>query len=396
MYFDLDTKRAFDFDIPTRAIFGAGRLNDLHAEKMPGKKAMIIVYKGMSPKENEYLARTEEQLHLAGVETVVFGKIEANPEKKTIEEGAAFAKENQCDFLVALGGGSVIDGAKAIAVTAVYDGDLWDFAGQGTGKAIPITKALPIIAIATTAGTGSETDAGAVITKAETNEKMGIVGYDMFPVLAVIDPELMCSIPPKLTALTGFDALFHSVEGYISTVPNYMSDMFALTAIENVSHNLVRAVKDGNDLEARERVAFASYLSGIEMCIGGVSSQHGLEHALSGYYPQIPHGAGLIMISKAFFTHFVKEHVCDDRFIRLAKVMGMEDANDPMDFITMLEKLKEDCGVADLKMADYGVDPEKFDEIAAHAKYIETGLLEIDRKVLTVEECADIYKNSYK
>ncbi|NLD46514.1 MAG: iron-containing alcohol dehydrogenase [Clostridiaceae bacterium] len=389
--------KTFTFDIPTRALFGPGRLNDLHAEKMPGKKAMIVVIKGMSPAEMGFLARTEEQLHLAGAETIVFDKIEANPTKSAVEEGAALARQNKCDFIVALGGGSSMDAAKAIALLSANEGDLWDYAGAGTGKSkVAENDPLPIIAIATTSGTGSETDGGAVITKVETNEKMGIVDYRMFPVIAIVDPELTYSVPPRLTAFQGFDALFHSAEGYISKVSNLISDMYAIAAIENAGRYLARAVKNGNDTEAREKVAFASYISGVEMVLGGVSGMHALEHALSGYYPKIPHGAGLIMLSKAFFTHFIAAHVCDDRFIHMAKLMGMEEASEPMDFITMLEKLMEECGVADIKMSDYGVDPQKLDEIAAHARYTEGGILEIDRKVLSVEECADIYKKAFK
>lgn len=285
---------SFNMYVPTRVLFGAGELNNLHTHKMPGKKAMIVISKGKSTRANGYLARTEEQLKLSGVESVVFDKVEANPLKSTVMAGGAFVKENNCDFIVALGGGSCMDAAKAIAVMATNDGDCWDYINGGSGKGMPIEhKPLPVIAITTTAGTGSEVDAWGVITNEEKNEKIGFGGIDeLFPVLAIVDPELMITVPPKFTAYQGFDALFHSVEGYVSMCANLMSDMYAITAIENIGRNLVKAVKNGNDLDAREKVAFGNTLSGTVMCVGAVTSQHSLEHAMSAYHQELPHGAG--------------------------------------------------------------------------------------------------------
>lgn len=213
---------------------------------------MIVISNGKSTRVNGYLARTEEQLALAGIKSIVFDKVQANPLKDTVMEGSTFAKDNGCDFIVALGGGSCIDASKAMAVMATNDGDLWDYIASGTGKGKPIVnEPLPIVAVTTTAGTGSETDAGSVITNPETNEKVAFINPALFPKLAIVDPELMCSVPPVFTAYQGFDALSHSLEGYISKFANLMSDMYAITAIENVSRYLARAVHDGNDLEAR-------------------------------------------------------------------------------------------------------------------------------------------------
>jgi len=388
---------SFNMYVPTRILFGAGELNNLHSQKMPGKRAMIVISKGKSTRSYGYLARTEEQLNLAGIETVVFDKVEPNPLKSTVMAGGSFAKENSCDFIVALGGGSCIDAAKAIAVMATNDGDYWDyvFGGPGEGMAMD-PKPLPVIAITTTAGTGSETDPWAVVTHEENHEKIGLGNDDMFPVLAIVDPELMTSVPPKFTAYQGFDALFHSVEGYVSNGANLMSDMYAITAIENISRNLAKAVKDGEDIDAREKVAFGNTLSGVVESVGLCTSQHSLEHAMSAFHQELPHGAGLIMISKAYFTHLIDKHVCDDRFIQMAKAMGMEDAAEPMDFIKMLVKLQNNCGVADLKMSDYGITPEEFETMAKNAKDTMGFLFTCDRREISVEESAAIYKESYK
>jgi alcohol dehydrogenase len=388
---------SFNMYVPTRILFGAGELNNLHSQKMPGKKAMIVISKGKSARSYGYLARTEEQLKLVGIETLVFDKVEPNPLKSTVMAGGYFAKENGCDFIVALGGGSCIDAAKAIAVMAANDGDYWDYVFGGTGKGMAMEhKPLPLIAITTTAGTGSETDPWAVVTHEENREKIGLGNDDMFPVLAIVDPELMTSIPPKFTAYQGFDALFHSVEGYVSKGANLMSDMYAITAIENVSRNLAKTVKDGKDIDAREKVAFGNTLSGVVESVGLCTSQHSLEHAMSAFHQELPHGAGQIMISEAYFTHLIDKHVCDDRFVQMAKAMGMEDATEPMDFIKMLSKLQEDCDVADLKMSDYGIKPDEFETMAKNAKDTMGFLFTCDRSEISVEESAAIYKESYK
>lgn len=388
---------SFNMYVPTRILFGAGQLNNLHAQKMPGKKAMIVISNGKSTRSNGYLARTEEQLRSAGVETVVFDKVEANPLRSTVMEGGAFAKENNCDLIVALGGGSCMDAAKAIALMATNDGDYWDYVLGGTGKGKPVEhKPLPVIAITTTAGTGSETDPWAVITHEKNQEKIGYGDDSLFPVLAIVDPELTLTVPPKFTAYQGFDALFHSVEGYISRGTNLMSDMYAITAIENIAKNLAKTVKNGNDLDAREKVAFGNTLSGMVMCVGLCTSQHSLEHAMSAYHPELPHGAGLIMISKAYFIHLIDRHVCDDRFVQMAKAMGMEDAKEPMDFIRMLVKLQEECGVADLRMSDYGITQDEFETMAKNARDTMGFLFSCDRTELSIDDCVAIYEASYK
>ncbi len=387
----------FNLHVPTRVLFGCGQLNQLHAQAMPGKKAMIIVSNGKSVKANGYLARTEEQLHQAGVETFLFDKIEANPLRATVTAGGHAASEGGADFLVALGGGSVLDASKGIAVVAANGGDVWDYITNGTGKGLPIAKEpLPIIAITTTAGTGSETDMGGVITNPETKEKTPIKAPQLFPRLAIVDPELMVSVPPHFTALQGFDALFHNIEGYIANKASLMSEMISLTAIEAIARYLPIAVKDGKNLKAREKVAFASYLGGIEMVVCSTVSEHSMEHSLSSFHQELPHGAGLIMLSEAYFTYFIEHHVCDGRFVRLAQALGMTDATEPMDFITALKHLQNECGVGDLKMSDYGITPDEFPQMAHIAKTAMAFLFTSDRIDLSEEDVVDIYQKAYK
>ncbi len=383
---------------PTRVLFGAGQLNHLHEQAMPGQKALLVISNGKSTRENGALDRTVEELAHAGVQSVLFDQVQANPLKSTIMAGAKAARDNGCDFIVALGGGSVMDAAKIMAMMATNKGDLWDYVNGGTGKGQPVPNApLPVICITTTAGTGSEVDQWGVVNNEETQEKIGCGGLDsLFPVLAIVDSELMASVPPKFTAYQGFDALFHSTEVYVCKMANLMSDMVALTAIENVGKYLARAVADGSDMEAREHVAFANTMSGYSMVTGCCTSEHSLEHAMSAYHPNLPHGAGLIMISTAYYQHFVDKGCCPERFIRMAQAMGVTNADKPQDFITALVELQKACGVDNLKMSDYGFTPDEFDKIAANARETMGGLFFADPCELSHEDCVEILKKSYR
>lgn len=395
---------SFTFGVTTNAMFGAGKLNELHTQinspmgAIHGKKALVVISNGKSTRANGYLDRLENELKQAGVEYVVFDKVASNPTKPIVEEGGRFAKENGCDFIVALGGGSVIDASKAIGLmTTNESNDLWDYVMFGTGKQQwPPIPSLPIVAITTTAGTGSETDGGAVITNPETQEKTGVFGFGTMPALAIIDPELMTSVPAKFKAYQGFDALFHSTEGFISSQRNEMSKMVAAEAIRNVSANLAAAIREPDNVEAMGKVAFGSYLSGIQMCVGSCTSAHPLEHALSAYHEKLPHGAGLIMIAKAFYGFFVNKHVCDDRFIEMAQLMGLKDTSKPEDFLTALSKLMEDCDVDNLKMSDYGITPEEFPKMAQNARDTLGVNFLNDPCQLSNEDCVAIYQESYR
>lgn len=393
----MNTRMNFSFYNPTRILFGAGELNNLHKQTMPGKKALLLISNGKSTKVNGSLDRTIEQLEKAGIEYAIFDKIMENPYKSVVMEGAAFAQKNACDFILALGGGAVLDASVAIAAMATNPGDLWDYVFGGTGKAMPLKNpGLPIVTIATTSGTGSEINSWGVISNPDTNEKIGFGAPELTPVLAIVDPELMRTIPAKYTAYQGFDALFHNTEVMISNGVNILSEAIALSAIENITKYLPRAVRDGNDMEARERVAYGSTMAGITMQLTSTTAEHSMEHSMSAYHHNLPHGAGLIMISRAFYEFFIERHACDDQFIKMAKAMGIENADKPEDFITALVKLQEDCGVADLKMSDYGFKKEESMTLARGARSMQGGLFLANPCEMTDEDCAGIFDKSYR
>ena len=386
--------KRFQYFIPTRILFGSGALNNLHKSGIPGKKGLIVISSGKSTKENGYLTRVEEQLEKAGCEHVLFDKILPNPVLRHVMEGAAAAKEAGCDFIVGLGGGSSMDAAKAIAVMATNPGDYWDYNGGKTGKGLPLVcDPLPIVAVTTTAGTGSEADAATVTTKEETNEKCGFVHEKLYPAISVVDPDLMMTVPPLLTAYQGFDALFHAVESVINKYENPIGEMFALKAIEYLSQYLPAAVRDGSDKEARSYVALANTLAGFYMMC---TSEHSMEHALSAYHHQLPHGAGLIMISLAYHGHFVRTHACDGQYVKMAKAMGTHHAKAPEDFLEALLQLEKDCGVDHLKMSDYGIRKEELSKYAVNAKEAMGVLFATDPAPLSDEDVLNIYQESYR
>ncbi|WP_136808134.1 iron-containing alcohol dehydrogenase [Desulfosediminicola flagellatus] len=390
----------FDYHIPTRILFGPGKLDQLATENLPGKKALIVITGGKSMKANGYLERVEKLLAAADVQSVVFDKILPNPIRQHVMEGAEMARKEQCDFIIGLGGGSSIDSAKSIAVMAKNDGDYWDYIGGGTGKGQPVTGGvLPIVAITTTAGTGTEADPWTVITHEERNEKIGFGIAETFPVLSIVDPELMLTVPPMLTAYQGFDAFFHAAEGVIANIATPVSDIYALKSIELINNWLPIAFKDGSNLEARTNIALANTLSGFVESTSSCTSEHSLEHALSAYYPELPHGAGLIMLSQAYFSFFADK--APERLILMAKAMGksldgVEPAKQPYLFVEALAELQQKCGVDNLKMSDYGIKKEDIPKFAQNAFDTMGFLFTLDRYTMNLDDAISIITKAYK
>lgn len=390
----MSENQTFNLYIPTKLLFGCGELKKLATEPMPGKKAMIVISGGTSMKKYGYLDKVVGYLKENHIESVVFDKILANPIKQHVMEAAAICRDEQCDFVVGLGGGSSIDSAKSIAVMACNTGDYWDYVVGGTGKGKPVEKALPIVAIPTTAGTGTEADPWTVITHETAHEKIGFGCPLTFPAISIVDPELMVSIPPRFTAYQGFDAFFHAAEGYIANCATPISDLYALEAIRLLYKYLPAAVADGHDLEARTNVAWASTLAGMVESTSSCTSEHSMEHAMSALYPALPHGAGLICLSKAYFETFVDDS--KDRYMKMTEVMTSEPAQQAGDFVDALVKMQKACGMDQLKLSDWGLKEEDLPKMVQNAKATMGGLFQLDPRMLTDDEILAIYKKSYR
>lgn len=384
----------FNLHIPTKLLFGCGELRRLATENLPGKKALIVISGGTSMKKYGYLDKVVGYLKENNVESVVFDKILPNPIKQHVMEAAALCRDEKCDFVIGLGGGSSIDSAKSIAIMACNEGDYWDYIAGGTGKNKPVEKALPIIAIPTTAGTGTEVDPWTVITHETAHEKIGFGCKLTFPTMSIVDPELMLSIPPRLTAYQGFDAFFHAAEGYIANCATPISDLYALEAIRLIYKYLPVAVADGRNLKARTKVAWASTLAGMVESTSSCTSEHSMEHAMSALYPELPHGAGLICLSQSYFETFRNDSM--KRYMKMAEAMTMEPSKRPSDFIDALVKMQKACKVDDLKLRDWGIKKEDLPEMVKNAKETMGGLFQLDPRMLTEDEILAIYEKAYR
>ena len=398
---------SYNFITGNKVLFGPGKLAALGDEKLPGKRALVVTTGGKSVKANGYLDRTLAELDRAGVSHVLFDRIEPNPLRQTVNDGGWLARTEGCDFVVALGGGSVMDGCKGICAVAANplvaaDGaesprDIWDYVMGGTARGMRIENdPLPLVCISTTAGTGSEVDAGAVISCEENDEKLRLGDPRLMPRIAVVDPELMLTVPARLTAFQGFDALFHSVECFIANNHNLMGDMICREGIRNAAAALATCVNDGANVEARAQLAFANTLGGYAMVCSGCCGCHGTEHAMSAHHHDLPHGAGLIMIALAYHQHMIDAHACDGRYVEMARLMGNEGATEPADFIAELERLMAECHVDGLKMSDWGITEGELDAMAANGLATNGALYAHDPAPLSHDDVLAILRASYR
>jgi len=356
--------RPFRWYMPTCLHFGAGTLDLLSSLPLPGKKALLVTGAGGSTRRFGYLERALSLLKERGCEAVVFDKVSPNPVSEQVDEGAKLGREEGCDFVVGLGGGSSLDASKSMAFMLSNEGAYWDYMGGKTGKNKPPQHpAKPVVAIPTTSGTGSETDPWTVITRTQSNEKLGWGCDSTFPRLALVDPTLMLSVPPDITAMTGMDAFFHAVEAYLATCHQPGCDALALDVVARITRWLPKAVHNPADLEARSQMAWAATEAGVCESLSSCISHHSLEHALSAFHPELPHGAGLTMLSVAYFSALLP--AVPERMADLAQAMGQKAQAEA--FVLGLEKLILEAGLKGLKLADYGVAPEEFPDLAKNA-----------------------------
>jgi len=311
----------FDFKLPTRIYFGAGRINEIGELLKPvGKKALIVTGKS-SMKRLGVLDKAVELLKKANIDSVVFEGIEPNPRHSTCDKAAGIARDSGCDFVIGLGGGSSMDAAKGIAVTAKTGFSVWEYVYRGPDfTQRKVEEALPIVCIPTIAATGSEADSGGVISNWETHEKTGIFGQPLFPTVSIVDPELTITCPEEYTIDGGVDIIAHVIETYFTgTSEAYLQDRFSESVIKTVIRYLPRAVKDGADIEARSHLSWCSTLalSGlINSGRGGGFPLHALEHAVSAHY-DISHGRGLALLLPALMDF--TEPARPEKFIEMGK-----------------------------------------------------------------------------
>ncbi len=383
----------FNFFMPTKVLFGPGKLKELHSEMLPGKKALIVTSNGTSVKKYGYLESLEKELDEAGVAYALFDQIRPNPTDINVMDGAKAVRENGCDFVIALGGGSVMDCTKCIALMAANQGNIWDYSlSAAGGKKTPANPAIPIVCITTSAGTASEVDIASVITNDATQEKTGIFYPSMFPTLSVVDSDLMMSVPPKFTAYQGMDAFFHASETVVNKNVHPMAEMFALKTIELVAKYLPVAVKDGRNQEAREMMAYANTFAGYYMMC---TSARTMEHVMGSFHDDLVHGAGLIEIAHAYYDFFAERKAAEEPMKKMAKAMGVENPSSGKDFIMALDKLIAEIGCGDLKMSEEGITREELKKYPAKVHQVLGGDITADPLPLSDEDYLTIFENAY-
>ncbi|MGB9928509.1 MAG: iron-containing alcohol dehydrogenase [Methanosarcina sp.] len=305
----------YTFINPKVALMGAGCVKDIgiYAKELGGTKALIV--SGKSRHGQDLAEDIQKILEEAGLQTAIFAGADPNPTDTSIMEGAELYKREKCDMIVAVGGGSPMDCAKAVGIVAKNGGEINDYEGVGkVVKGIP-----PLITVNTTAGTASEMTSFTIITDTTRHIKMAIVDPRITPDVAVNDPELMVSMPPSLTAATGMDALTHAVEAYVSTLATPTTDAAAIKAIELIAKYLPEAVAHGEDIKVRDMMAHAEYLAGIAFNNASLGYVHSMAHQLGGFY-DLPHGVCNAILLP--YVEMYNKQVIPERFADIAKAMG--------------------------------------------------------------------------
>ena len=340
----------FVYYTPMKLVFGEGKLNEAGTYARPyGRKALIVTTGNMF-KENGLVDRLQKVLKAGGVDSVHFPDVSPNPLNTQIDQGAELARAKGCKMVIGLGGGSAIDAAKGIAIVLGHNRPIWDFCIANNGQEVaPITeKTYPIIAITTTSGTGSECTQWSVITNLATEEKPGIGCDHTFARVAIVDPELMMSMPPRTTASTGFDTLAHAIEAYTAVLSTPITDLHCEQAIRLVGRFLRRAVKNGQDREARNGMAYANTLAGMAISVGIVTVCHGLAHSIGGLSGST-HGETLATMTPLTMRFSMKHH--PDKYRGIA--MFLRDECLPVehyrleDSVAEVEAVIRDIGLGD-------------------------------------------------
>lgn len=352
------------FYVPSTNIMGRGCINNIgeHIQNLGFKKALLVTDKFLSG--SDILPKVTKPLDKIGVDYIVFDNVKANPTVASVDEGLALLKENDCDFIISLGGGSPQDAASGIAILATNGGKMQDYEGMHKTT----EKALPVVAINTTAGTSAEITINYVITDEARGVKMIMIDKNSLATMSVNDPELMVDKPADLTAATGIDALTHSIEALVTPGAYQVTDVMAEAAVKLIFENLSTAVKDGHNLDARENMVYAIFLAGMAFNNAGLGYVHAMAHQLGGLY-DLPHGVCNAMLLPIVERENAK--VVPERFRRIAEVIGMtiqgRSDQECADYvIDQIKALSKEVGIPE-KLSELGVNEVDLDKLAENS-----------------------------
>ncbi len=386
----------FSYYQPTEIQFGCGRIKEIgEIVAKYGKRCLLVTVEPF-PALEAVFEKVKGSLKNAGVDVAHFTGVIPNPTTESITVGADMAKEHKSDVVLGVGGGSSMDSAKAIAVEATHEGTCWDYLFyKEEDNPISAEKTLPVIAVSTTSGTGSQVTQVAVVTNPAEKDKSALYNPIIYPKVAVVDPELMLTVPEHITASTGFDVFCHSFEAYIHPNASPYIDLLAVESIRLVVENLPTVMKDGSNVAARSAMAWADTLAGLCIANAGVTIPHGIGMAIGGMYPHVAHGEALA-INYPAFTRFTWKSA-----IRQFAVLGriLDSALESESERIAAEK---SCELLDefLKKIGMWLDLKGFkmpeSEIAELAKAsMRLPDYENNPKVATAEEMLDIIKDCY-
>jgi alcohol dehydrogenase len=383
-------KQTFGVFVPSVSLFGLGSADEAGPQaKALGATHLLIVTDKVLAKLG-LADKIKTQLEAVGLKATIFDGAEPNPTDKNVADGVKLYQEAKADGIVSLGGGSAHDAAKGIATVVSNGGNIRDY--EGLNK---LTKPIPpFLAINTTTGTGSELTRFAIITNTDTHVKLAIVDWHLTPTIAINDPLLQAGQPPALTAATGLDALTHAVEAYVSTIATPLTDANAIKAIELLSEYLRPAVANGDDLEARDKLAYAEYLAGVAFNNASLGYVHAIAHQLGGFY-NTAHGVtnAILLPEVSNFNLIAKARRFADIAVALGEdISGLTPVEAGAKAIAGIRKLSKDVGIP-LSLADIGAKEKDFDLLATNALKDVCGLT--NPRKATHKDIVGILKAAY-
>lgn len=388
----------FTFTIPQNVIFGNGSLSKLPevAKKLGKAKALII--SGPHLEKIGLVAKCSEAMKTAGIESVCFCRTEGNPSVETVDAAAALFAESGADFIVAFGGGSPLDVAKAVAVLASYGGKITDY--EGGGK-VP-GPVVPMIAIPTTAGTGSEVTAFSVITDHSRDYKLTVASNYLLPEYAILDPELISTVPKGTAAACGIDAMIHALESYLSKAASPFSEMFSLRALELIGSAIRTYVEKRDDSDAAEKMLLGSLFAGIAFSHARLGDVHAMSHPVSAFF-DIPHGVANAILLPAvveFNETSTENPVMYDKYYQIYRCVTVDpvarDKFVPSMLKTELLSLNAELGIPK-GLEDAGISKDNFDEVLQQMAKdaMKSGNININPRETSMDDVLDLYCKSF-
>ena len=378
---------AFTFSVPQDVIVGSGSAEKLGeaAKKLGGTHALII--SGPHLTKMGHVKHCADLLAAAGIASDAFTETEGNPSTETVAKAAEMYKSCGADFLVAFGGGSPMDVAKAVAVVAKFGGKITDYEGAGTVPGEPV----PLIALPTTAGTGSEVTAAAVITDHSRNYKLTVFDAKLIPKAAILDPDFLTTAPAGIAAACGIDAMVHAIEAYISRAASPFSDAMAEKALELIGKNLRRYVANRTDLEAASGMLTGSLFAGIAFSWARLGDVHAMSHPVSAYF-DVPHGvANAILLPTVMEFNALADNGKYENIYDYIALNPSSEYFEPQDLVELLKELNESLGIPAC-LADVGVKADHFDAMADDA--MKSGNIAVNPRTTTKKDILALYQKA--